>query len=76
MYISLASNIKLKTCIYLFFYMHVDEHNLERIIFCSITTTRTESRTVSSVGAGGTDDLRESMQKIMDTFMTEERKDH
>ncbi|KAL0125581.1 hypothetical protein PUN28_004590 [Cardiocondyla obscurior] len=40
------------------------------------TTTRTETRTISSVGAGGTDDLRESMQKIMDTFMTEERKDH
>lgn len=55
--------------------MHVDKHSLKRIIFCSITTTiRTESRTVSS--AGGTDDLRESMQKIMDTFMTEERKDH
>ncbi|XP_067209228.1 ankyrin-3 isoform X13 [Linepithema humile] len=40
------------------------------------TTTRMETRTISSMGAGGTDDLRESMQKIMDTFMTEERKDH
>ncbi|XP_036150915.1 uncharacterized protein LOC118648666 isoform X1 [Monomorium pharaonis] len=40
------------------------------------TTTRTETRTISSTGAGGTDDLRESMQKIMDTFMTEEKKDH
>ncbi|XP_072750226.1 uncharacterized protein [Anoplolepis gracilipes] len=43
---------------------------------CITTTTRTESRTVSSMEASGTDDLRESMQKIMDTFMTEERKDH
>lgn len=57
--------------------MHLDKHNLERIIFFSITTTtRVESRTVLSTGTDGTDDLRESMQKIMDTFMTEERKDH
>lgn len=40
------------------------------------TTTRVESRTVLSTGTDGTDDLRESMQKIMDTFMTEESKDH
>ncbi|EFN78083.1 hypothetical protein EAI_14679 [Harpegnathos saltator] len=40
------------------------------------TTTRTETRTISSAAAGGTDELRESMQKIMDTFMTEEKKDH
>ncbi|KYN04818.1 hypothetical protein ALC62_04202 [Cyphomyrmex costatus] len=40
------------------------------------TTTRTETRTMSSTGTSGTDDLRESMQKIMDTFMSEERKDH
>lgn len=54
-----------------------DKRNLKRIVFCSITTTtRTETRTITSAGAGGTDELRESMQKIMDTFMTEEKKDH
>jgi len=57
--------------------MHINEQSYEMIVSCSITTTtRTETRTILSTEASDTDDLRESMQKIMDTFMSEEKKDH